>query len=114
MHRKIEQGVMMRARQKTDVGMATAVVGGLVITALLTFFPRHLGTASIMGVVIAKNADPRKQTPIADAEITAVSGFAKGQGKSDSQGYFRLAFHPSLVAGQSVTLKVVRADFLPV
>jgi hypothetical protein len=104
----------MRARQKRDVGTAIVVVGGLIIAGLITFFPRHLGTAPIVGVVIAKNADPRKQTPIADAEITATSGFAKGQVKSDSQGYFRLAFHPSLVAGQSVTLKVVHADFLPV
>jgi hypothetical protein len=105
---------MMRARQKTEVGVALAIVGGLAIAAIITFLPRYLQTTSITGAVIANSADPRKQTPIAGAEISATSGFAKGFGRSDSQGYFRLTFHPSLVAAQSVSLKVVHPDFLSI
>jgi len=113
MHRKIDQGLMMRARQKTEVRSAIAILTGLAIAAVITLFPRHFQATPITGAVIAQSADPRKQTPIAGAEITAVSGFAKGEAKSDSQGYFRLTFHPSLAAGQSVSLKVVHPNFLP-
>lgn len=105
---------MMRARQKTEVRSAIAILAGVAIAGVLTFSQRHFQAAPITGAVIAKSADPRKQTPIAGAEIAAVSGFAKGEAKSDSQGYFRLTFHPSLAAGQSVTLKVVHPNFLPV
>jgi hypothetical protein len=104
----------MRARQKTEVRTAIGILAGLAIVAIVTFSPRRFQATPITGAVIANNADPRKQTPIAGAEITAVSGFAKGEAKSDSQGYFRLTFHPSLAAGQSVSLKVVHPDFLPV
>ncbi len=105
---------MMRARQKTEVRTAIAILIGLAIAVVITFFPWHLRTTPITGAVIAMNADPRKQAPIAGAEITAVSSFARGEATSDSQGYFRLTFRPPLVAGQSVSLKVVHPNFLPV
>jgi hypothetical protein len=104
----------MRARQKTEVRTAVAILGALAIAAVLTFVPRRFRATPIAGAVIVQSADPRKQTPIADAEITATSGFARGQARSDSQGYFRITFHPSLVAGQSVSLKIVHPNFLPV
>jgi hypothetical protein len=103
----------MRARQKTEVSTAIAIVGGLAIAAFILFVPQHLQTTAITGAVISQSPDPRKQTPIANAEITAVSGFAKGTGKSDSQGFFRLTFHPSLMAGQAVSLKITHPDYLP-
>lgn len=104
----------MRARQKTEVRTAIAVLASLAIAGAVTFLPRHFQATPITGAVIARSADPRKQTPIAGAEITGVSGFARGEAKSDSQGYFRLTFYPPLVAGQSVDLKVVHPNFRPV
>jgi len=104
----------VRARQNTEAGTAIAIVGGLAIATIVILVPRHLQTTSIMGAVIAQSSDPRKQAPIAGAEITAVSGFAKGEGKSDSQGFFRLTFHPSVMAGQSVRLTTRHPDFEPV
>ncbi len=105
---------MMRARQKREVQTAIAILGALASAAVIMLFPRHFQAAPISGSVIAQNTDPRKQTPIANAEITAVSGFAQGQAKSDSQGYFRLTFHPPLVTGQLVSIKVVHPNFRPV
>ncbi len=105
---------MMRAPQKREVWTAIGVLATLAIAALVMFLPRRFQTTPITGAVIANSADLRKQTPIAGAEITAVSGFATGEAKSDSQGFFRLTFYPSLVAGQSVSLKVMHPNFLPV
>jgi hypothetical protein len=105
---------MMRARQKTEVRTAIGILVALAIAVVITFFPWHFRTSPLTGAVIAMNADPRKQAPIAGAEITAVSSFAKGEATSDSQGYFRLTFRPPLVAGQSVKLRVVHPNFRPV
>jgi hypothetical protein len=66
----------------------------------------------LSGVVLVEDSDPRKQTPIADAEITATGRSGSASGKSDVSGLFRLKL-PAKVGRETLTLSVRRAGYVP-
>lgn len=57
-------------------------------------------TIRLMGAVITRNADPRKQLPIADVTVTADDGSQLAQATSDSTGSFTILLHRRLLRGQ--------------
>ncbi|HXY10842.1 MAG TPA: hypothetical protein VEI52_23620 [Terriglobales bacterium] len=67
----------------------------------------------IKGAVIRQDEDPSKQSPIADAAITASGGLSQIPVKSDAAGFFRITMGPEVRPGQAVVLKFRHADYRP-
>jgi hypothetical protein len=68
---------------------------------------------TIQGAVIRSDKDPRKESPIAGALVTASHGVASLSAQSDSSGYFKIVFPGVVWPGQSVTLKFQHPDYHP-
>jgi hypothetical protein len=103
----------MTGGQKAALGAATIILLGIVAGVLISVRSRPVETESLAGAVLARDTDPRKQVPIAGTEITAISGLAAGECKSDSTGFFRLTLRPGVTPGQPVTLKFRHPDYQP-
>jgi len=67
----------------------------------------------IKGAVIREDEDPSKQSPIADAAITAAGGVSLAAVKSDANGFFRITLRPEVRRGQAVVLRFRHADYQP-
>ncbi|PYV47071.1 MAG: hypothetical protein DMG94_07585 [Acidobacteria bacterium] len=88
----------------------------LISLAVASFFwVRHLRrrTTKIQGAVITRNADPRKQLPIADVEVTANDGYSMVQSKSDASGLFTIVLRKPLLRGQIISLQFQHRDYAP-
>ena len=68
---------------------------------------------TIKGAVLSEDADPQKQLPIADVEITGTNGLAVSSSKSDSSGLFSLTLRRGLRRRQPVTLRFRHPDYQP-
>jgi hypothetical protein len=92
-----------------------AIAFGFVAILLISCRPAPLQpiSFSITGVVLRQDADPREQSPIANAEITLSSGVATVEGKSDVSGLFRLSIHLPGNPAPPLLLKFRHADYLP-
>lgn len=102
----------MTGGQKAALAAGTVILIGIVAGVLITVRSRPvLQTESLTGAVLARDTDPRKQMPVAGAEITAISGVAEGECKSDSTGLFHLTLRPGVTPGQPVTLKFRHPDY---
>lgn len=62
------------------------------------------GPSSLQGAVLERNSDPRKESPIADAEVTASIGSTSGSARTDSSGYFTIPLRRWIRRGQSIRL----------
>jgi len=65
------------------------------------------------GAVLSASADPRKQLPIANVEITAEAGDKAARGRSDSSGFFRLNWSSGVWRGEQVTLRFRHPGYRP-
>ena len=95
---------MMGRRKVIDwVALVTALAVALV-AAYLIHIRKKSPMMSVQGAVIRQDSDLRKETPLADVEISAANVFATSQCKSDSSGFFWLDLPAGVAPGQSVTL----------
>lgn len=89
-----------------------AVTGiALATVFLLRITKKH--PLSISGAVIRQEADPRKELPIADVQITAGSGPMATRAKSDSSGFFSIRLPRGIKMGQPVPLRFQHSDYQP-
>lgn len=71
-------------------------------------------TVTIAGAVITKNADPRKQLPIAGVQVTPAESRLGVSAISDSSGLFRLKIRRLLLLGRhTLTLRFRHPDYEP-
>jgi hypothetical protein len=69
--------------------------------------------ASISGAVIAESADPSRQIPIADVEVTAVGGPPAGPVHSDASGYFNIPLSWRIRRSVRIMLHFRHPDYHP-
>lgn len=67
----------------------------------------------LIGCVLRDDPDPRKQVPVADAEIDAAENIAAAPVKSESSGLFRMALNPGVEPGQTILLRFHHTDYEP-
>jgi hypothetical protein len=90
------------------------VIGlGVVIAVLRMELPRIVRERSLAGAVLLANADPRKQLPVTNVEITAEVGETAARAKSDSSGFFRLSWRARIWQGEEITLRFRHPDYQP-
>jgi len=80
-----------------------------VVLIVKGFRPRLV--TSLVGAVLTQDADPRKQAPIPNVEITAVDDAAES--RSESSGFFRLNLRTGIWQGAEVSLKFRHPDYKP-
>lgn len=97
---------------RRSLWIALALAAGLIVVGAL-IRRSHWKPLTITGAVTIKDADTRKQLPIADVEITVADNGGEPPAKSDSSGFFRLKLRQGLRRGQPLTLKFRHPDYLP-
>lgn len=101
-------------RHRVAVLVSTAIVAvGIIAGVLYTLGPGAPHTSRLTGVVLVENSDVAKQTPVANAQITANSGISTGLTASDSAGFFSIRLTPPVRNGQPVVLSFHHADYRP-
>lgn len=68
---------------------------------------------TLTGSVIVRDADVRKQLPIAGVEITLKSGLARGPVASDASGLFSLRLFKKIRRGDPIVLQFRHANYEP-
>src|ERR1035438_3494501 len=102
----------MTMTRKSSLWIVPALAAGLILVGVL-IRRQHWKPLTIKGAVTIKDADPRKQLPIADVEITVANNAGEPPAKSDSSGFFSLKLRKGLLRGQALTLKFRHPDYLP-
>ena len=72
----------MRVRRKTAI-LAAVVAALAAILALVLVRSFKLRPMILQGAVIKRDADPNKEQPIADVDVTVANGLASYAGRSD-------------------------------
>lgn len=75
--------------------------------------PKVSEALSIRGAIVQQDADPTKQLPISDVEVTADGNVAISGTSSDSSGFFSLALRPDIKLGTPIVLKFRTSDHKP-
>jgi len=102
---------MTRGRKIAVWTLVIATLGG-VLTAV--FVAIHKARPiTIKGAVLSEDADPQKQLPIADVQITGMNGSAVSSCKSDPSGFFSLTLRRGLRRRQPVTLQFRHPGYQP-
>jgi hypothetical protein len=92
---------------------ALALFAG-VLAIFVTLLTRQiLRPFSLRGAVVKDDPDPRKQSPITDAEVTVEGGFPARSTKSDFSGYFKLVLPRGIGTGRTITLRFRHPDYEP-
>jgi hypothetical protein len=100
------------SRRKWILWAGVAVAAAAVITVLIVRSQRwRPRTIAIQGAVIRKDADVRKELPIANATVIVTDGMMTVRTQSDASGYFHLRFRENVWPGQTVTLSFRSPDY---
>jgi hypothetical protein len=92
----------MQGKRKLVILIAGFTLLGAALAMLLLTKPEPL---TLQGAVTQQDADPKKQLPIANVQITAANGVASGVSRSDNAGFFRIRLRTGVKVGQSITLQ---------
>ena len=68
---------------------------------------------TLRGVVLRQDSDPSKQVPIADANISAITGNTVSQAKSDESGLFSVTLPRGFRRRQPITLQFQHQGYQP-
>jgi hypothetical protein len=96
----------MTSGQRIEVWIGSVLALMLAGTGLLLVRWQIQKAITLQGAVVALDADPHKELPIADAEVVAEDGLALGTTKSDPTGFFRVTLPKAVRRGQPITLHV--------
>jgi hypothetical protein len=80
--------------------------------ALFRYYERR--PIVLKGAVIKQDDDPLKQSPIMDVEVSEANGLASSSTKSTFAGYFAIPLLRGVGPQQSVTLRFLHSDYVPV
>ena len=103
--------------RRKAVRLATMVIGlgGIVATSLAIAVSHYKNRQplSLRGAVVKQDADPMKESPITDVEISVANGLATSNAKSNFAGYFSIPLRRGVGRNQSVTLMFRHPDYKP-
>jgi len=102
---------MNRGRKIAIYALVITTLAGVLAAVLVAIHKAQ--PITIKGAVLSQDADPQKQLPIADVQITGTDGSSVSNCKSDSSGLFSLTLRRGLRRRQPVTLQFRHPDYLP-
>ena len=102
----------MAGRRKAAIRAAVAAaISGLLAVGWLTSCRK--GPSSLKGAVLERNSDPRKESPIADVEVTASIGSMSSITRTGPAGEFRVGLRRWIRRGQPISLKFRHPGYQP-
>lgn len=105
----------MRGRKVILWIVAVALTSIVAIILGLPIFRRYQSRPVVLrGAVIKQDGDPIKQSPIMDVEISEADGLATTSTKSSFTGYFALPLVRGIGLNDSITLRFIHPDYVPV
>jgi hypothetical protein len=103
----------MSGRRKLVIWVIAVVTLLAIAVGILANRPRTR-PLSLAGAVMRQDPDPKKELPLADVEVAALSNDSViGNGKSDASGFFTIVLRTRLWIGRPVTLQFRHADYQP-
>jgi hypothetical protein len=99
------------ARKWTVVWLIIAAAGTLAVLAFLGVRHWRPRWSIIQGAVIRLDPDARKELPIANAQVVAISGNSRVSTQSDATGYFRIRIPGPVLPGATVKLSFQHPDY---
>lgn len=87
------------------------VAGAVMVTLIVRSQRWRPRSIAIQGAVIRKDADPRKELPVAGVAVIATDGLMTVRTQSEASGYFNLSLRESVWPGQTVTLSFRSPDY---
>jgi hypothetical protein len=100
------------SRRKTLAIWAAVIVAILATASAVALLSRRR-PVTLKGAVLRQDADPNRQLPLADVQITAVNALGSAASKSDSSGLFTLTLPKGLRRRQEVVLSFRHEDYRP-
>ena len=103
---------MTRNRKVAICAIVILGLGGVLATARIAvrIYRKHR-PITVRGAVIKQDTDPRKQSPIANVEISSPDGSVVRDAKSDFSGSFRLTLRPDVKLGQPIRASLSTSRF---
>jgi len=95
------------------IAIWTIVALGILATVFAVVFLTRRKPVVLKGAVLRQDADPNKQLPLSDVQITAINILGSGHAQSDSLGFFSLTLPTGLRRRQAVLLQFRRKDYKP-
>src|SRR5713101_5401172 len=97
----------MTRKRKTITWIVIAViVAGAAAIAVRTWLRRSpIKPVSLAGAVLRQDSDPKKQSPIANTQVSVTGGESSGSTKSDTSGLFNLTLRQGVERGEPITLR---------
>lgn len=107
--RAMRRGQRMRSKRKSAIQavvlpLLVGVLAGLLVSC-------RKAPNALRGAVLERNSDPRKESPIANVEITASIGSNTSSARTDNSGYFSIPLRGWIQRGQSVRLSFRRPGY---
>jgi hypothetical protein len=100
----------MQRPLKFEVWLAIALAIAFVIAMTVTVIERRRNLV-LKGVVIRQDADPSKQVPVPDTEVTAITEGLTRQARSDETGLFTIVLPKGFRSRRSVTLRFEHPNY---
>jgi hypothetical protein len=105
---------MVHGRKAVLWTVVAGLASLLAIVLGIRFFRNYeMRPTMLRGAVIKQDDDPIKQSPIMDVEISEATGLATGSTKSNFVGYFTIPLFQGVGRRQSVTLRFLHPDYVP-
>jgi hypothetical protein len=101
------------ARRRTALWIVIAAGAAAIVLLVVGVHYWRLRWSIIQGAVIRRDTDPRKQSPIPNALITASYGDSSVSTQSDASGYFRIVFPGNALPGRTVHLSFTTPGYEP-
>jgi hypothetical protein len=102
---------------KRGVWLRVALILGFaaVLIALLFVVGSHYRNRrpSVTGAVLQQNDDTRKQSPIADVEVTVANDQEVAPVKTNASGFFKLELRPTIRPHEELTLQFRHPNYQP-
>lgn len=91
--------------------MVAVLLASVLATVLIAVHRRQ--RVLLRGAVIRQDPDPKKQTPIADVQITTTAGSMVTDAKSNAEGFFQMTLPKGFRRRQPITLQFHHPDYRP-
>ena len=98
----------MTVQRRISLIAALTIAG---VTALVLTL--RLRSITLEGAVLVQDTDPRKQTPIEGATVSAADSLGRASATTDFSGFFRITLRRTVVSGEALTLQVRHQAYQP-
>jgi hypothetical protein len=104
---------LSKVKREKIIFLAIVVAVSALAVGLLALHRWRSRSMTIQGAVIRRDADTRKELPIAGVVVTASDGVTSATDQSDNSGYFRITFPKIVWPGKILELSFRHAGYRP-